>query len=182
MKKFGVFILTIIISVLLASFYGAIHDQITYSISSEYFTVFKFDQFGFQDWGHQNPRLTTALIGVLATWWVGLYIGIFLALVGLIHSNYKLMFRNVLKSILITLGITAIFGFIGFILEYFNPEVYENCCFPYTIKDGKSFKIVGSIHNYGYIGGEIGAFVGLVYQIMIKKRLVFNQKLQPKNL
>ncbi len=28
----------------------------------------------------------------------------------------------------------------------------------------------------------IVAFVGLFYQIMIKKRLVFNQKLQPKNL
>ena len=77
MKKFGILLLTIIISTLLAAFYGAIHDQVTFSISPEYFTVFKFDQFGFLEWGNQNPRMTTALIGVLATWWVGLYIGIF---------------------------------------------------------------------------------------------------------
>lgn len=171
MKKIGVFIITIIISVLLASIYGALHDQITYTISSEYFTIFKFEQFGFQDWGHQNPRLTTAIIGVLATWWMGLFIGVFQALVGLIHSNYRLMFRYVLNSIFITIGITILFGFFGFIVEYFNSEVYKNCCFPYSIKDGKSFKIVGSIHNYGYMGGEIGAFVGIIYQIIMKKKI-----------
>lgn len=171
MKKIGVFVLIILISVLLASLYGALHDQVTYSISSEYFTVFKFDQFGFQEWGNQTPRLTTALIGVLATWWFGLAIGIFQGLVGFIHNDYKLMLNYVLKSIFITLAITLVFGFIGFLVEYFNNEVYENCCYPYTIKDGKSFKIVGSIHNYGYTGGEIGAFAGVVYQIIMKKKI-----------
>ncbi len=67
MKKFGILLLSILISVLVASIYGALHDQITYSISSEYFTVYKFDQFGFQEWGNNTPRLTTALIGVLAS-------------------------------------------------------------------------------------------------------------------
>ncbi|WP_298393302.1 hypothetical protein [Flavobacterium sp.] len=170
MKKVGILLITIFISVLLASLYGALHDQITYSISSEYFTIYKFDQFGFQDWGNQNPRLTTALIGVLATWWVGLFIGIFQGLVGLIHNDYKLMLNYVLKAIFITLGITIIFGIIGFLVEYFNPATYNNCCFPYSINDGKNFKIVGSIHNYGYVGGEIGAFVGIVYQIIMKKK------------
>ena len=60
----------IVLATLLAGIYGSLHDQVTYSISSEYFTIFKFDQFGFQDWGNNNPRLTTAIIGFLATWWV----------------------------------------------------------------------------------------------------------------
>ncbi|HEX8575109.1 MAG TPA: hypothetical protein VF677_02340 [Flavobacterium sp.] len=76
MKKLGVLFLTIMIATLIAAVYGALHDQITYSISSEYFTVFKFDQFGFLDWGNNSPRLTTALIGILATWWV-VYILVF---------------------------------------------------------------------------------------------------------
>lgn len=170
MKKLGIFILIIFISVLLASFYGALHDQITYTISSEYFTIYKFDQFGFSDWGNNNPRATTALIGILATWWVGLFIGVFQGLVGLIHKTPKLMFQYTFKAILITLGITIMFGVIGYLIEQLNPETYTDCCYPYAIKDGKSFQIVGSIHNYSYTGGEIGAFIGIVYQIIMKKK------------
>lgn len=172
MKKFGILLLTIIISILLAGFYGAIHDQVTFSISSEYFTVFKFDQFGFLEWGNKNPRMTTALIGVLATWWVGLYIGIFHGLVGLIHKDYKLMFKYVMNSIFITLGVTILFGFIGFLIGKFDNEVYSNCCFPYQIEDGKSFMIVGSIHNYSYTGGEIGALIGIAYQVVMRKKAI----------
>ena len=170
MKKLGIFILIIFISVLLASFYGALHDQITYTISNEYFTTYKFDQFGFSDWGNNNPRATTALIGILATWWVGLFIGVFQGLVGLIHKTPKLMFQYTFKAILITLGITIMFGAIGYLIEQLNPETYPDCCYPYAIKDGKSFQIVGSIHNYSYTGGEIGAFIGIVYQIIMKKK------------
>ncbi|NNT71744.1 hypothetical protein HKT18_05880 [Flavobacterium sp. IMCC34852] len=170
MKKLGIFILIVVISVLIASVYGALHDQVTYSISSEYFTIFKFDQFGFTDWGNNNPRPTTALIGVLATWWVGLFIGVFQGLVALIHKTPRLMFKYAFRAVLITLGVTIIFGLIGYIAETFNPQTYPDCCFPYSIKDGKSFHIVGSIHNYGFAGGEIGAFIGIVYQIIMKRR------------
>lgn len=170
MKKLGIFILIVIISTLLASIYGALHNQVTYSISSEYFTVFKFDQFGFTDWGNNNPRATTSLIGVLATWWVGLFIGIFQGLVSLIHKTSRLMFQYAFRAVLITLGVTIIFGFIGYTAETFNPQTYPDCCFPYSIIDGKSFQIVGSIHNYGYAGGEIGAFTGIVYQIIMKRK------------
>ncbi|WP_284653359.1 hypothetical protein [Flavobacterium terrisoli] len=170
MKKLGTFLLIILISALLAAIYGALHDQVTYTISSEYFTVFKFDQFGFTDWGHKNPRATTALIGILATWWVGLFIGIFQGLIGFIHKTPKLMFQYAFKAVLITLGITIIFGFVGYLTEKFNPTAYPDCCSPYTIKDGKSFRIVGSIHNYSYAGGEIGAFIGIAYQIIMKRK------------
>ncbi|WNM18173.1 hypothetical protein [Flavobacterium capsici] len=170
MKKLGILLLTIIFSTVLAALYGAIHDQVTYSISSEYFTIYKFDQFGFSDWGNNNPRLTTALIGVLATWWVGFYIGIFQGLIGLFHSNYKLMFKYVLNAIFITLGVTVLFGVFGYVAEIMDAEAYKDCCFPYQIKDGKSFMTVGSIHNYGYTGGEIGAVIGVAYQIIMKKR------------
>jgi hypothetical protein len=170
MKKLGVLLLTLIIATLIAAIYGALHDQITYSISSEYFTVFKFDQFGFLDWGNSNPRLTTALIGVLATWWVGFYIGVFQGLLGLIHINHKLMFKYVMNAIFITIGVAIIFGFIGFIIGKLDSDTYKNCCFPYKVTDPKSFTIVGSIHNYSYVGGEIGAFFGMVYQIIMKSK------------
>jgi len=40
MKKIGVLFLTVITAPIIAEVYGALHDQITYTISSEYFTVF----------------------------------------------------------------------------------------------------------------------------------------------
>lgn len=55
---------------LLAGVYGVIHDQITYSISHDYFTQFKFAQFHYADFGWP-PRVFVAEIGFLATWWVG---------------------------------------------------------------------------------------------------------------
>lgn len=171
LKKLGIVLLTILIAILLAGIYGALHDQITFTISSEYFTVYKFEQFGFQDWGNNNPRLTTALIGFLATWWVGLYIGIIQGLVGLIHKSPKLMFKYVFNSVLITLGIAIVFGIFGGIIEAVSGEA-DPSCFPYNIQDCRSFFIVGSIHNYGYLGGEIGAIMGLVYQIYQKKKAV----------
>ena len=36
---------------LLAGLYGVVHDQVTYSISQEYFTRFKFLQFHYADFG-----------------------------------------------------------------------------------------------------------------------------------
>ena len=62
---------------LIAGLYGVVHDQITYSMSPEYFTRVKFFQFHYADFG-LPPRSFVAEIGFLATWWVGLIAGWFL--------------------------------------------------------------------------------------------------------
>ena len=82
------------------------------------------------------------------------------------------MFKHVMNSILITLGITLLFGIAGFIvgkIQFSTGNI--DCCFPYQILDKKSFKIVGTIHNYGYTGGEIGALVGIAYQIIKREAI-----------
>ena len=170
MRKFAIAILLTFISTVLAGIYGAIHDQVTYSISKEYFTVFKFDQFGFSDWGHQSPRLTTAIIGFLATWWFGLAIGVFQGVLGLIHQNYKTMLKFGMNAIFITFSITIIFGLLGFIIgKIDSTNAMLKCCFPYQIYDKESFVVVGSIHNFGYTGGLVGTVAGFAYQLYKKK-------------
>jgi hypothetical protein len=52
---------------LLAGFYGILHDQVTYSISNEYFTRLKFPQFHYANFGLSH-RVFVAEIGFLATW------------------------------------------------------------------------------------------------------------------
>ena len=169
MKKLGTLVILIFLSTIVAGIYGIIHDQFTFTISSEYFTVYKFDQFNFTDWGNNSPRLTTALIGFLATWWVGLIIGIFQATVGLIHKSSRLMFKMVLNAIGITLVTAVLFALVGGVVGYFNTMGEFECCFPYDIIERRNFRIVGYIHNFSYFGGEIGCVIGLAYQIWKRK-------------
>src|SRR5262245_2708964 len=62
--------------------YGALHDQLSYTISPEYFTKLKFAQFAYADFGWPH-RVLAAEVGFLATAGVGLIAGWVLARVGL---------------------------------------------------------------------------------------------------
>src|SRR5438105_3464978 len=66
----------------LAGFYGAIHDQLSYTISPEYFTKMKFIQFSYADFGWPQ-RVFASEVGFLASWWVGGIGGWILARFGL---------------------------------------------------------------------------------------------------
>jgi hypothetical protein len=70
MKKFVAFPLILIIAPLVAGLYGIFHDQLTYTISPEYYTKFKFIQFGLiEDAGVYvlNPRWCAGYVGFMAT-------------------------------------------------------------------------------------------------------------------
>src|SRR5271166_328085 len=91
--KFGTFLSSIIISILIAVVYGILNDQITYTISPEYFTKFKYLQFGVRPDLFGGDRQAVVAIGFLATWWVGLIIGLAFGINGLVFKDNKIMFR-----------------------------------------------------------------------------------------
>ncbi|MCC7409531.1 MAG: hypothetical protein IT442_15815 [Phycisphaeraceae bacterium] len=66
----------ILLSVVAACLYGIVHDQVTARVCVEYFTVAHRPIFG----GTQDPTLLGLGWGVIATWWVGLPLGVLLAL------------------------------------------------------------------------------------------------------
>lgn len=187
MKKFFTLLLIIITASVLGGIYGIINDQITYSISEEYYTKFKFDQFNITYyWGLgknigggktpeiilKNPRFGVSIVGALATWWVGLIIGIILGLVGLIHKTWKQMFQVTLKAIVLTTCVALVSGLFGLGYGYFvlleNPP---NWYLPDHLIDRDSFIMVGSMHNFSYLGGLIGLVFGIRYSIKRKKAL-----------
>lgn len=87
--KISALLVIILVTPILAGIYGVLHDQLTYTISPEYYTKFKFYRFGLAEEGetYRYPeRLGAALVGFLATWWTGIPIGIILGLTGLIHN------------------------------------------------------------------------------------------------
>ena len=95
--------------VLLATFaaiaYGILHDQVTARICVEYFTI-----------GHPpvfpttSPTLLALGWGILATWWVGLPLGILLAIAARAGSRPRLtaaQLRRPILTLLVVMGSAA---------------------------------------------------------------------------
>lgn len=179
MRKALVVLFILFIAPIIAGIYGVIHDQITYTISSEYYTKFKFFQFGLARLGDEaifpNPRLQVCAVGILATWWMGPPIALILALVGLRHRNHKQMLRITLKSMTVTMVIAFITGLVGLIYgRYYLADTNVNWYFPANLVDRRSFVAVGSMHNFSYLGGAIGLLAGIIYSI--KERNAIKRK------
>ena len=190
MNKFFALLLILISGPIIGGTYGILHDQVTYSVSEEYYTKFKFRQFGLDDWGMghnigtdkapeiklNQPRFGAAIVGTLATWWVGLFIGIVLGLIGLIHRNGKQMLKVTFKAIILTTFIALITGLLG--LAYGKVFLVENppyWYYPSNLIDKTSFIMVGSMHNFSYLGGIIGLIVGVTYSIKQKRKNAIQQ-------
>src|SRR5690349_16579325 len=93
--------------------YGILHDQVTARVCVEYFTI-----------GHppvfptQSPTLLGIGWGVIATWWVGLMLGVPLAFAARAGRRPKRDVRSLAKPIatlLLVMGICAgVMGLVGF--------------------------------------------------------------------
>lgn len=164
MRKFGVLTTTIFLSILLAGCYGMLHDQVTYSISPEYFTKFKYRQFGFDPVWFGGHRQTVAVIGFLATWWVGLAIGLILGFTALIFRDHRLMRRAITRAIAFVFLTAIVFSFAGFLWgKYRLVQTGVDWWLPSDLRDQDSFIIVGSVHNFSYLGGVAGLLTGVIY-------------------
>ena len=170
MKKFGTLAATIFVSAILAGLYGVIHDQLTYSISAEYFTKFKYVQFGFEPAWFGGNRQTVGVIGFLATWWTGIIIGLGLGITGLIFSDHKKMWQAIKKAIGLTFCVAILTGFIGFLYgKFYLTKIGVDWWLPESLVDKDNFIIVGSIHNFSYLGGLFGLVIGIVFLIRRNK-------------
>jgi hypothetical protein len=151
---------------LIAGAYGVVHDQITYTISPEYFTKLKFNQFRYADFGWPT-RFFVGEVGFLATWWVGFISGWFLARLAVPVLSTKEAMRQ------ITIGFAVIFTFAAaaFTIGYFfglrhieraDVSGWEAVADPLGVGDLRSFVRVAYIHNASYLGGVAGLIVALV--------------------
>jgi len=171
MNKTGVFLLALILTSIIAGCYGILHDQVTYTISPQYYTAFKFPQFGLDPATHGGGRLTAIIVGFRATWWTGLLIGLILGITGFIHADGKTMRVMVAKSTLITFFIAVLSGIAGyFIAISFLSDALNKSDFFGGVKVGKDFITVGIIHDFSYMGGFLGLITGVIYQFLQRKK------------
>ncbi|MBA9076732.1 MULTISPECIES: hypothetical protein [Rufibacter] len=182
LQKFGTVYLIILASVIVSGLYGILHDQITYSISPEYYTKFKFYQFGLEDYFYQSPRLGVALVGVQATWFLGLAIGILIGLVSFLHKQPKQMLLEGLKALGVVLLVTALVPVVC-VPIYFWDDLLCGVHYarylttlpdfvPPTVKvhDHFAFFVVGTIHNLSYLGGMVGMLAGIMYHVWSSRK------------
>jgi hypothetical protein len=156
----------------IAGLYGIIHDEISYSISEEYFTKLKFNQFSYADFGF-SVRVHVAEIGFLATWWVGFFSGWFLARYCSLHFSAELTIRYTLQGFAVILGCAFVFGLAGFVVGYYWLEgvhllSWEGFQDRLGIDDLRDFARVGYIHNSGYLGALFGLLGEILYLRRIK--------------
>lgn len=164
MRKFGVFSLFLFCAILAAGLYGSLHDQITYTISPEYFTKFKFEQFGFEPSWFGGHRQTVAVIGFLATWWTGMFIGLVLGLVALIFPDHRKMASSLRWAILVVIAFSAGFAVLGGLYgRLYLASTGVDWWLPESLIDRTAFITVGSIHNFSYLGGLFGMIAGVYY-------------------
>lgn len=107
------FIAIVLFSMTAAVFYGIIHDQITARICVEYFTI-----------GHpplfstNSPTWLALGWGVVATWWVGLPLGILLGCASRLGTWPRTGVRELFRPtavLLVVMGLAAgFFGWRGF--------------------------------------------------------------------
>ena len=103
------------LSIMAAVCYGIAHDQITARICVEYFTIGHPPVFGTDD-----PTLLGLGWGVIATWWVGLILGVPLAIAAQAGSRPKRTAESLVVPLVWLLGVMAvcavIAGLIGWTL------------------------------------------------------------------
>jgi hypothetical protein len=135
--------------------YGILHDQVTARVCLEYFTVFHRDIFH-----TQSPTLLALGWGVLATWWVSLFLGIMLAIAARAGSRAKLTASHLVRPLLKLLAIMAIFalaaGIIGYFLQGLGMEYYATAI-PKQIRH--TFYADLWAHEMSYLTGLIGGII-----------------------
>jgi len=151
---------------LVAGAYGALHDQVSYSISPEYFTKMKFYQFAYADFGWP-PRVFAAEVGFLATWWVGLIGGWILGRIGLAELTQQTTWSYTARAFALAAGVTVIVGALGALLGAAQARgdlsTWQAWQQNLGLDDLHGFVVVAYLHWASYLGGVLGVLSAAVY-------------------
>lgn len=154
---------------LVAGCYGILHDQLTFTLSAEYFTQLKFAQFEWAACG-LPPRGFVAEIGFLATWWVGFAATWFFARLASPRLEPGALGWSCVAMWALLCGASLSGGVLGFL---FGPRFYlESPDWLATLQAMKlshpqSFAQVAGIHLGGYLGA-LGGWLWAMFRLVRK--------------
>jgi MFS family permease len=172
MIKLAPFPVLLMAGCVIAGLYGALHNQISYTVSPDYFHSFKFHQFRIPE--HLRGRMGAAIVGWRASWWMGLVIGVPVLLVGLTLPGWKTYLSRCLVAFAVVAGTALFVGLVALAIASLTisdtslPEYW----YPDQTIDKTAYARAGTMHNFSYAGGLFGIITGSLYLVGERKRLV----------
>lgn len=153
-----------------AVLYGIAQDHVTARICPEYFTVGHADLGMPQVFHNPSPTVLAFAWGVVATWWVGLPLGVVLAVVGRAGRWPKLTAQDLLRPIGVVLGLMALGAVVGGFVGYFSGVV---ALVPAAVPEAarNRFAIDFGAHLAAYVVGLAGGLGLCVWTLLHRRRL-----------
>lgn len=146
------------LAALLFAVYGALHNQASFTISPEYFTDYKFDQFAWANVGLPNRGFASA-IGALAAWPGGCFGVWFLGRYRVTRSPKDSIAADLRRATWLMLGGSILGAATGLAIGYLTTmdgdasgwKIWRSL----GITDLEAFARTGSMHNGSYLGAII---------------------------
>jgi hypothetical protein len=157
-----------------AGLFGIVHDLVTFSIGPEYFTKLKFHQFAWANLG-LPPRWFAAEIGLLASWWVGVVGGWFIARAGAARLPPSLRWPLVVRSVALIVAMTTAGGLAGgmygsYVARSSDLAEWQEIKAALRLSDLPSFIVVAYVHYGSYGGALTGIVAGSILASRAAKR------------
>jgi hypothetical protein len=142
-----------------AVFYGILHDQVSARVCIEYFTIGHPPIFG-----TDNPTLLGLGWGVIATWWVGLLLGVPLAVAARAGSRPKRNARSLVRPLAWLLLIAALSAFVAGIIGWLLADrglVFLIGPLAGNVPQHRHVAFLAALwaHSASYLVGAIGGIV-----------------------
>lgn len=158
--------ISLVFACVLAGAYGAIHDQISYSVAPSYYHDFKFIQFAIDPTLHN--RLGASIVGWNASWWMGILIGLPIYLVGLFVRGNGEFCRPYFRAALLVVLTALLIGLaaLAFSFVLIDGQHLPSWMAGRSVENPVAFARVGTMHNWSYLGAFVGLIAGVVLIIL----------------
>ncbi|HEY4110871.1 hypothetical protein [Puia sp.] len=180
MRKFGIYLLFVAVAIVIASLYGVANHQVTFSVSQEYYTRFKFIQTNLADTlaaQHMTqPRSAVVIAGVKTSWLIGLCIGVILGLVALILPTADTFLPSAFQS----LGLTILVSLLVAVGAYYagpnahiGSGIYATipAHLPDNLTNRPAFLHAAWIQYGVHLGYIIGLVAGIIFLLIKNTRV-----------
>ncbi len=152
----------VVLSIVAAIGYGIAHDQVTARVCVEYFTIGHPPIFG-----TESPTLLAIGWGIVATWWVGLLLGLPLAFAAVRGPRPVRTARSLVRPVLYLLGIMGGLAAVAGVLGWFAAEgkavfLVEPLAAQVPVEHHSRFVADRWAHLASYLTGFVGGAVLVV--------------------
>jgi len=164
-KKLLLLPVLIAFACLLAGAYGVLHNQISYTVAPAYFHEFKFRQFGIDP--AVQGRIGAGIVGFLASWWMGLVIGLPVYLGAVCVKGTRAFVAVYIKAAALVIAITLLVGLAALAHSFvtLGPDRLPAWMEGREISTPVAFARAGAMHNANYLGGVIGLGGAWIYTL-----------------